>query len=88
MYIVLLQNALLSDSSSGEDDPTPRAEDVKSLLEIHNYQRGCRTQFYEDPEVRGGENIQVVSFKALYGLIQIDKLHPQIYDPGIQKAYT
>ena len=54
MHISLsaFQNVLLSDSSSAdEDEHTVSAEDVNNLLEMHNYQKGCRTDFYNDTEV-------------------------------------
>ena len=50
---VCLQNILLSDSSSDEDEERPITnEDYQSMLKTHKHQRKHQMLFYQDNEVR------------------------------------
>ena len=43
---------LLSDSSSEDEEEKPVTdEDIGAMLDMHSYQKQCRTEFYKDNEV-------------------------------------
>ena len=49
----MLQNVLLSDSSSDEDEGSAvTEEDLQDMLKLHKLQKKCQEQFKLDPDVR------------------------------------